>query len=73
MSIPDPQHEPTISVQRAGALVGLAKDASYAAVKRGEIPSLRFGHKLVVPTAKLLDMLGLNNNREETSEVNGDG
>ena len=49
--------EPTVSVPQAGALVGLARNASYQAARRGEIPTLRFGNKLRVSTAKLRAML----------------
>jgi excisionase family DNA binding protein len=50
---------PTTSVAEAGRALGLSRNAAYEAVKRGEIPTLRFGRKLVVPTAPLLKMLGL--------------
>lgn len=57
--IPDPRERPTLTVPEAGALVGLGRSASFDAVKRGEIPALRFGRRLAVPTARLLEMLGL--------------
>ncbi len=49
--------EPTASVPDAGKLLGLARNASYEAAKRGEIPTLRFGGKLRVPTAALRKMI----------------
>ena len=39
----------TISVPQAGAQLGLGKNASYAAVKRGEIPVVKIGRRLLVP------------------------
>jgi len=51
---------PTISVPEAGQLLGLGRYAAYDAVKRGEIPVLRFGRRLVVPTARILAMIGLD-------------
>lgn len=48
----------TIRVPEAGELLGLGRDASYAAAAKGEIPTLRFGRRLVVPVPKLLAMLG---------------
>lgn len=36
-------------VPEAGAMAGLNKNASYAAAKRGEIPTIRFGRLLKVP------------------------
>jgi excisionase family DNA binding protein len=38
-------------VPEAGAMVGLTRNASYEAAKRGEIPTLRFGKLLRVPKA----------------------
>ena len=43
----------TISVERAGELLGISRAAAYEAVKTGRIPSLRFGRKIVVPRAAL--------------------
>jgi excisionase family DNA binding protein len=53
------QLPPTISVEHAGRLLGLGRSASYEAVQRGELPVLRFGRRFLVPTARVLDMLGL--------------
>lgn len=50
---------PTITVPVAGALLGLSKNKSYAAAARGEIPTLKFGRRLVVPTMPLKRMLGM--------------
>ena len=47
----------TMSVPEAGKKVGLSRNASYAAVRRGEIPALRFGRKLRVPTARFKRLL----------------
>ena len=47
----------TWSIPFAGRKAGLAKNASYAAARRGEIPTIRFGKKLRVPKAKFLRML----------------
>jgi hypothetical protein len=40
-----------ISVPAAGAEIGLGRNASYEAARRREIPTLRFGRRLVVPLA----------------------
>jgi hypothetical protein len=58
--LPDPQHEPTIRVERACRLAfGLGRAASYNAAARGELPTIRVGNRLVVPVAKLREALGL--------------
>lgn len=56
---PDPLDQPTMSVPEAGSWFGLCRSGSYAAAERGDIPTMRFGKKLVVPTARLGQMLGL--------------
>ena len=50
----------TVSVVEAGIALGLSRNTAYAAAKRGEIPTLKFGSKLVVPTVHLRRLLGLN-------------
>ncbi len=47
-----------ISVVEAGHMLGLGRSAAYAAASRGEIPTLRFGRKLVVPVAELERLVG---------------
>jgi excisionase family DNA binding protein len=39
------------SVPEAGRLLGLGRNAAYAAAKRGDIPTIRIGRRLVVPKA----------------------
>jgi excisionase family DNA binding protein len=48
----------TLTVEEAGCLLGLKRTATYDAVRRGEIPSLRLGRKLLVPRAALMRLLG---------------
>lgn len=50
---------PTLTVERAGQLLGISRYAAYRAASSGEIPVLRLGRRLVVPTARLLAMLGI--------------
>lgn len=48
---------PTISVPEAGDLLGISRKSAYRAAHRGEIPVLKFGKRLVVPTDRLVAML----------------
>jgi excisionase family DNA binding protein len=48
----------TISVEEAAKLLGIGRNTAYDCVKRGEIPSLRLGRRLVVPVGKLMELLG---------------
>jgi hypothetical protein len=51
---------PTVlSVEHGGQLFGLGRTAAYEAAQRGELPVLRFGRRMVVPTARVLARLGL--------------
>ena len=56
-ALPDPAVEPVLSVERAGRVLGLSRGSAYRAVACGEIPSLRFNRRLVVPTEALLELL----------------
>lgn len=60
MEIPNPEDQPTVTVELAGRAVGLSRGAAYQAVARGDIPSIRVGRRIVVPTAALRRMLHLD-------------
>jgi len=49
----------TISLEQAGELLGVSRRTAYRAAARGQIPSIRIGRRWFVPTARLLDLLGL--------------
>jgi len=69
--LPDPRLEPVVSVERAGTILGIGRSCAYNAVKAGEIPSIRLGKRLVVPTAGLLRLLEMAP-AEDTSNRSGD-
>ncbi|WP_371500218.1 helix-turn-helix domain-containing protein [Kitasatospora sp. NBC_00374] len=58
--LPDPRVQPTMTVPEAGRLLGLQKAASYNAARRGDIPTISVGRRLLVPTAKLRALLGID-------------
>lgn len=47
-----------ISVEEACALLGIGRSAGYRAAAAGDLPTLRWGRRVYVPTAKLLSMIG---------------
>ena len=49
----------TTSVPEAGKLLGIGRNAAYEAARRGDIPAIKIGKRVVVPTALLKRMLGL--------------
>jgi excisionase family DNA binding protein len=57
--LPDPAVEPTISVERYAAIVGVSRSGAYEAVRRGEIPAVHIGRRVRVVTARALEQLGL--------------
>jgi excisionase family DNA binding protein len=48
-----------LSVAEAGALLGLSRAFAYELVARGELPVVRFGRRIVVPKAALLELLSI--------------
>lgn len=56
--LPDLRTRLTITVPEAAQLLGIGRDAGYAAAARGEIPTLAFGRRLVVPVPAFRQMLG---------------
>lgn len=49
----------TCTVPEAGQALGIGRDAAYRAAAAGEIPTLRLGRRIVVPCARLLALLGI--------------
>ena len=47
----------TLTVDEAAALLGVHRLTVYAAVKAGDIPSIRIGNRILIPRARLEDML----------------
>jgi excisionase family DNA binding protein len=54
---PDIMEKKTLTVVEAARLLGIGKNLAYEAVKRGEIPCLRVGKRLLVPVAALEELL----------------
>jgi hypothetical protein len=49
-----------VRVEIAGRALGIGRAAAYAAAKRGDIPTIRIGGAIRVPTAPLRQMLGID-------------
>ena len=47
------------TVPEAGRLLGLGRNAAYEAAKRGDLPTLRMGRRLLVPKIPFHGMLGI--------------
>lgn len=49
---------PTIRPQRWAELSGMPRSTVYDALRKGDLPSIRLGSALYIPTAPLLELLG---------------
>jgi excisionase family DNA binding protein len=56
--IPDPTTEPTMSADRAARILGVSGRSVYLACDRGEIPVIRVGSSVRIPTARFLAQYG---------------
>ncbi len=48
-----------LTVEEAAQILRLGRSAAYEAVRRGEIPSIRVGRLVRIPTHRLAAMLGI--------------
>jgi len=46
-----------MTIEEAGRRIGLSRGGSYLAARRGELPVLRFGRRLLVPKLAFEEML----------------
>ena len=60
MIIPAALSRPTLTVEEAGDALGISRASAYEGVRTGEIPSIRVGRRIVVPTAALRRLLGID-------------
>jgi excisionase family DNA binding protein len=60
MHIPTATQQPTLTVEEAGELLGISRGSAYEAARNGDIPTIRIGRRLVVPTAALRRLLALD-------------
>ena len=51
--------EATVDLPVAGLALGVGRTAAYTAAVSGEIPTIKIGGKIRVPTSALREMLGL--------------
>jgi excisionase family DNA binding protein len=48
----------TITVTEAADILGISRRSAYRAAAAGQIPVIKIGRRLLVPTARLLTLLG---------------
>jgi excisionase family DNA binding protein len=47
-----------LSVEQAATILGISRGLAYEAARRGELPTIKLGRRVLVPRAKLLALLG---------------
>ena len=57
---------PTLTVLAAAEILGISRNSGYKGVATGQIPALRIARRWIVPTALLLEMLGINAHEADT-------
>lgn len=51
----------TLSVEETAKKIGMSRGSTYRAVERGELPSIRFGKRILIPRAALERLLETGN------------
>ena len=59
LTIDTVRERPTLSADETADFLHISSDLVYDGIHRGEIPSLKLGRKLLIPTAPLLELLGI--------------
>jgi excisionase family DNA binding protein len=56
----------TMTVAEAAKVLGIGRNSAYEAIRRGELPVIRLGRRLVVPTTALERLLASARSGPET-------
>lgn len=59
LTVTDVRDRATLTVPEAARLMSIGRNQAYAAAANGIIPTVRIGKRMLVPTAKLLALLGI--------------
>jgi excisionase family DNA binding protein len=60
MLVPNPSEQPTMTIDEARTALRLSRSSAYDAARSGDLPTVRVGRRLLVPTAALRRMLQLD-------------
>jgi excisionase family DNA binding protein len=55
--------EVSVSVETAGLALGLKRSSAYQAIRNGELPHVKIGRRIAVPTAAIRRMLQIEDPR----------
>lgn len=51
---------PILTVEQTARVLGISRGLAFAAVRNGDIPSIRIGRRILVPRDRLRQKLGLD-------------
>jgi excisionase family DNA binding protein len=63
----------TLTVEETAKLLGISRGLAFQAVRRGDIPSIRIGRRILIPRARLRALLDGDNPQGEAPEQRGNG
>lgn len=63
--LPEPRQRPWITVAELAEITGEGEKTIRAAIAAGTLPSIQVGRYVRIPTAALLDVLGIGHNTSE--------
>ncbi len=47
----------TYTVEEAACILGISRNSAYEAVRRGELPTIRIGRRILIPRSRFEDFL----------------
>lgn len=71
MTIDELRQRLAVKPEEAFPSLGLSRSSGYDAIKRGEIPSIRVGRRLLIPVIPLLRLLGADDVAPTVLQVQG--
>jgi hypothetical protein len=62
----------TVTVEEAAGILGLGRASAYTAATNGDLPTIQIGRRLLVPVARLRQMLGEEIDPTNEQRLDGD-
>jgi len=59
LTVDELRRRPTVTIREYAAFIGVSSDTAYDSAARGELRVLRLGRRVLVPTAPVLEALGI--------------
>ena len=58
----------TLTVSEAAKILGISRTQAYDAIKRKELPSIRFGRRILIPRVSFEKLIGVQNHEAAAAE-----